>query len=195
MKYIDNLIREKYEEMVIKHGHVNLICWSDHGHTEVNNYIDIRELFQDSGKNLANYFYVVDSTDVRFWPQDTNQANEIQQIMGNLGPIGSFLDNEDLIRYNIDINGKDYGRLIYYLDPPHIFSNPYSPFLYLREYKHNVSMHGFRPEINDMDGIFVTDKEIAKVGHITLQDIFVSSIDLFGLDIPDYVDGQTIWKK
>ena len=61
-------------------------------------------------------------------------------------------------------------------------------------------MHGLLPDYPDSDGVFISDKEIPDKRshnghHIILQDIPPSILDIFGIGIPEYMDGEIIWKK
>jgi len=196
LRYIDSLVSKKYHEILQTNKDVEIMCFSDHGHTDIKLNLDIKDFFKKNNCKIDNFSYVIDSTFARFWPRNEVEKEELKRVLNELSDKGSLLSDLDYESYNVKMPDYRYGEVIFVLNPSYKFSNPYSPFLKYRNYISQLSTHGYRPEIPDMDGIFVSSLPIKKnVKRIKLQDVFVSILGRLELPIPDYVDGDLIWEK
>jgi bisphosphoglycerate-independent phosphoglycerate mutase (AlkP superfamily) len=54
-------------------------------------------------------------------------------------------------------------------------------------------MHGYLPDYPDSDGILISNKKLKKDVAI-LQDIAPSILQALGLEVPDHMDGEPLWK-
>ena len=82
-----------------------------------------------------------------------------------------------------------YGDLVFYLDAPNIFSKTIWGFG-----RKQRSMHGYLPDHRDSDGIFISNIEIKDINYVNLIDILPSILTLLEVPIPDYIDGQALWR-
>ena len=85
-----------------------------------------------------------------------------------------------------------YADLVFYVDAPHHLTAGLtlgwkkfkSPFL---------SAHGYSPDIPDSDGVLVSNRKARDGTHVELVDIMPSVLDIFGIEIPEHVEGKVIW--
>ena len=130
---------------------------------------------------------MVDSTTVRFWPKDNKEREKIVKIMNEI-PEATLVKKEDYKKLHIANDLNLYGDLFYYLDGGVIFIYTIHGFG-----KTTKSMHGYHPNADGNDGIFVTNKKIKK-SKVTLPDVFVTTIQSLGIDYSPKVslDGENV---
>jgi hypothetical protein len=106
-----------------------------------------------------------------------------EEVLSKLEDKGFILTDDILERYHAKMPKTDYGDLLFHLNPPYVFNviNPEA-----------VSMHGYLPEYLDSDGVLVSNKKL-KRNVVILQDIVPSILQVLGLKIPEYMDGEPIW--
>ncbi|MEM2145357.1 MAG: hypothetical protein QW279_08345, partial [Candidatus Jordarchaeaceae archaeon] len=159
------------------------LVFSDHGQTEIRERIDLYSLFSKNGKDLNDYLHFIDSCYARFWFKNDEEREEIEKVLSKLEDIGVILTNNLLKKYHAEMPGE-YGDLIFCLKEHFVFDiiNPKDRF-----------MHGYLPDNTDLDGVCVSNKKI-KGPYIKLQDIAPSILQALDIRIPEYMDGEVIWK-
>ena len=188
LKEIDRVIEEKYRLFKEKIGDFNFICFSDHGHMEVKKRIDIQSFFKSRGKLIDRYIHLIEATFARFWFRNKIEREEVTSILSDF-KYGYILTDDMLKKYHVNMPDNRYGDLIFYLDTPNIFSKTIWGFSLSTK-----SMHGYLPDYREKDGVFISSKPVKDTSYVHLVDIMPSIVSLFGLEIPDYVDGKVLWK-
>lgn len=186
---LDQIIEEKYhslEEMT--NGDFTFFCFSDHGHIPVGNYADIYEWFDQSGSSLSRYMHIVDANYARFWFHSDREQRDVVDILSRFDEYGFILSDEMLEKYHTRMPDNRYGDLIFYLDKPNVFAKTVWGFS-----RKQKSMHGYLPDHDGSDGIFASNRAIEDVDSIHLVDILPSILTLVSIDIPEYVDGTSVW--
>jgi len=186
LKRLDAIIKKKYREYEKKMGRFHFIVFSDHGHIKVERRRDMYSVFKERGENLNNYFHIIDANYARFWFRDAKEEERVTTILSEL-PYGFILSDELQKKYNVKMPDNRYGDLVFYLDVPNVFSRTIWGFS--RSVK---SMHGYLPDHKDSDGVFVSNRPVKKA-CVNLVDILPSHLDLFGIETPHYVDGESVW--
>ena len=187
---LDSFIEKVYKKFENRHSDFTFFCWSDHGHIPINNQINLYQFFKQNGDNLNNYFHIVDSTLVRFWPKDDAECKKIQSIMFRIG--GVYQVNEELLnKYHLPNRNSHYYNLIFGLRAGNTFNKTIWGFG-----KKQRSMHGYLPEEEGNDGLFVSNKPIY-VNKVTLPDIFAVIVDQLSLggNYLEEVDGRNVLTK
>ncbi len=128
-----------------------IIIWSDHGFIDIKEEINIEEKV----KNLEGIDYFLDSTIARFWLKNKSSKEELLKILSKIKQ-GKVLDLKDKGKYNIPL-GEEFGEVIFVLYPGYLFV----PNFYQGK-KGCRGMHGYMPDMADLDGIFLINKEINK---------------------------------
>ena len=165
----------------------DFIFWSDHGHIAIEKQIDLYDYFYKNKVNLKNIFHLVDSTTARFWPKNDAQKEEIISIMDKM-PEATLVRDSDYKKLHLARDTDLYGELFYYLDGGVVFIYTIHGFG-----KDTKSMHGYHPNAEGNDGLFVSNKQISKL-KATLPDVFVSTVQSLGIDYKPKIklDGENI---
>jgi predicted AlkP superfamily pyrophosphatase or phosphodiesterase len=189
---IDKILFKKYHQAKKLFGKVNFICFSDHGHLKVHKSINLEKEFQKHAVRLNDFVYIIDSTFARFWFNKPEDREIVENVLRKLD-FGTILSDSEQIKHHVDMPDNRYGDLLFYLNAGLEFQRPFSPFLKFRNKVKNVSMHAYHPDCSEMDGVFISNTSSSSVGKIKLIDILPSHLRFFGLDIPEYIDGNSIW--
>ncbi|RLI82548.1 hypothetical protein DRP04_03745 [Archaeoglobales archaeon] len=159
--------------------------FSDHGQAEIREKVEASSLFSSHGRDLCDYIHFIDANYLRFWFRNEREKEEVEKILSKLEGLGFTLDEEFLIKYHAEISDNRYGDLIFYLDEGAVFQE-----IIPKDVRY---MHGYLPDYPDSDAVCVANRKI-KGTRIKLQDITPSILQALGLEIPDYMDGEPIWK-
>jgi hypothetical protein len=192
LKVIDEILREKYTKFEKMFNDFYFIVFSDHGHSNVEDVVNLEEIFRKRKKKLQNYIHFIDSNYARFWFRSLEEEEEVRKVLSELEDKGFILTEEHLKKYHAEMPDKRYGDLIFYLDKPSVFFGKEISTLG-RRVSAPVSMHGYLPDYSDSDGVLVSNKKLKKSIAI-LQDIAPSILQALGLRVPDYMDGEPIWR-
>jgi len=192
LRTIDKILQEKYTEFERMFNDFYFMVFSDHGHSEVKEIINLGEIFKSRGKNLHDYIHFIDSNYARFWFRNSKEEKEVREALSELEDKGFILTEEHFKKYHVEMPDNRYGDLILYLDKPNIFFGREIHALG-RKVTAPVSMHGYLPDYPDSDAVFVSNKRLKK-DKMILQDIAPSILQALGLEIPDYMDGEPIWR-
>lgn len=192
LRTIDKILQGKYTEFERMFNDFYFMVFSDHGHSKVKKIINLEEIFKSRGKNLHNYIHFIDSNYARFWFRNSREEKEVREALSELEDEGFILSKEHFKKYHAEMPDNRYGDLIFYLDKPNIFFGREIHALG-RKVTAPVSMHGYLPDYPDSDAVFVSNKRLKK-DKMILQDITPSILQALGLEIPDYMDGEPVWK-
>jgi len=186
LKELDNLIKLKYQEFSKYVKNFHFIVFSDHGHIPVRQRINIYDIYKKNKINLNNFFHIIDVNFLRIWVKHKIKKRILEDILiDNLK--GFLIKNQELEKYQLPKNRNEYGDIIFYLDTPYVFSK--TIWGYSRKI---ISMHGYLPEYDDSDGVFISNLPIKKK-VVKLVDILPSHLELLNIDIPNYAEGESVW--
>ena len=164
-------------------GYLTLIVVSDHGMTEVNNYINLEQLLRISGIKaeisagpaVAHIFLQAD---------DIEQAKDFLSTQEHLA-VYTKKDLPDAFHLN---HPSRTGDIVVTTTAPNMFSS----------YGQPKGMHGYRPETPDMWGIFyaigaaIEHKELGPVHQV---DLAPTIADILGITDTDHMQGKIISLK
>ncbi len=189
LKKLDEFIKieyNKFEDIYGKDG-FEFLFWSDHGHIAIEKHIDLYDFFKKNNFNLKNSFHLVDSTTARFWPKNESQKKEIKEIMDKI-PEATFVRENDFKKLHLANDSNLYGELFFYLEGGVVFIYTIHGFG-----KETKSMHGYHPNADGNDGLFVSNKKI-NTSKATLPDVFVSTVKSLGIEYKPKtrLDGKNI---
>jgi len=186
LKKLDKLIELKYQEFSKNIKNFHFIVFSDHGHIPVHHRINIYDVYKKNKINLNDFFHIIDVNFLRIWVNNKREKKILENILIN-NLKGFLIKSQELEKYHLPKNNNEYGDIIFYLDAPYIFSN--TIWGYSRKI---ISMHGYLPEYADSNGVFISNLPIKKK-DVKLIDILPSHLELLNVDIPGYVDGESVW--
>lgn len=165
---VDEFIKNVYEKACNYREDVTILAFSDHGHIDIDEpKIDIENYFKLEGKHVNQYIHLIESNYARFWFRNENEKKEIIKIVKRLedDKLGFILDDKYKKKYHLNVNSKEHGELVFYLDAPHEFTKTIWGFG-----KSVKSGHGFEPILKKHYGIFCSNKKLAKdieLAHLT----------------------------
>lgn len=188
LRSMDRLLEKKYLEYSKLVPDFDFILFSDHGHIPVESRIDIYALFRREGIDLNKYFHITDTNYLRIWVNNDADEQMLKSVLiDNLK--GFVLTRQLLEKYRLPSDKNEYGDIVFYLDAPCIFSK--TIWGNSRRIK---SMHGYLPSYSDSDGVLTSNLRIGS-DRISLIDILPSHLQLLNIEIPEYVEGNSIWVK
>lgn len=188
LKKTDDFIRSSCERAARTGKPVTVICYSDHGHIDVEGKLDINTFFKAQGLDINNYIHLVESTFARFWFRNDGERNQVVRVMESMAAqgLGFAVDDEMKRKYHLCFDSTEHGEYIFHLSAPNIFTN--TIWGYGRKQK---SMHGYLPELEKHYGIFASDKKISEREFVYLTDIFPTLLCEMGIDVGD-LTGEAI---
>jgi len=193
LREIDSIIEEKYKLFERESGDFCFMLFSDHGHIAVKGRVNLKSFFRERGKRLDDYIHFIDANYARFWFRNEKEREEVSEILSEVEE-GFILTEEHFKKYHVNMPDNRYGDLIFYLDTPYIFDKGNIYVMGKKWSSYDVSMHGYLPDTPNYDGVFISNKEVKNISYVQLVDIMPSILKVLGLKIPDYVDGEVIWK-
>lgn len=196
LEKIDASIERIYNLYKNQFDNFYFLLFSDHGHTKIQGKINPYSFLESRGYSLERYIHFVDSNYLRFWFRDNKERKETIRALSALEDKGFVLTEEMLKRYKVNMPDNRYGDLIFYLDTPYAFDQG-NIFVGGREWSDTgkyISFHGFLPDHPDMDGVLISNMKVTNKPYIKLEDIMPSILTIFNIKIPEYVDGDSIWK-
>ncbi len=192
LSQIDRILGQKYRLFEKKLGDFYFMLFSDHGHMEVREGINLTSVFASRGRNINDYIHFIDANYARFWFRNKQEERQVKDILSGIKE-GFVLTEEYLQKYHVAMSDNRYGDLIFYLDAPYVFTHGPVSVLGKQRGLLPVSMHGYLPEHREMDGVFVSNQKLAEDSYLRLVDITPSILHALDLPIPDHVDGKVIW--
>jgi hypothetical protein len=145
----DALVEQVVERVRRRLGDVELIVFSDHGMSKVDELIAYPELWTHPGFP-DRFCFALDATMVRLWYHGDDRALR-SELRGRVsaGAPGHFLSRKELAALHLDFGNRLYGDEIYLLDPPAaIFPNFHSMLP-------PKAMHAYHPDSEEQHGIFI----------------------------------------
>jgi predicted AlkP superfamily pyrophosphatase or phosphodiesterase len=188
LRRMDREIERVCQELSRDYDEVHVICFSDHGHMKVEQKLDIYDLFSSYKASLNDFIHIIDTNYARFWFRNLKEERSVRDILRYI-PNGFILDDYHYAKYNTVMPDNRYGDLIYYLDYPYVFKRTVWGYS-LR----TKSIHGYLPDYDGVDGVFVTNLPIRDVEYITLADIAPSILCLLNVSGDFEFDGHAIWE-
>lgn len=157
LKKVDNYIEEVVRAFIELHGEdAKYYIFSDHGMASVTDGVefDIEEVVGKPGPKTYGYF--VDATFLRVWLNDLSLRDKLCDALDKLGA-GHIFSKEERKKYGL--LDRKHGDIIYLLDESKMFS----PSFFGEETC--MSMHGYDPELESQQGIFLSNVECAGDGE------------------------------
>lgn len=183
LKKVDGFLRETYEKAAALHDDVTVICYSDHGHIDVEEKIDIDDYFKPRGRRVNRYIHLVESTFARFWPRSESERAEIIEVLGDMAQegLGFVVDGAMRNRYHLEFDSDEHGDIVFHLRAPNIFTRTIWGFG-----KTIRSMHGYQPELPAHLGVFAANRPLADTDFVYLTDILPTVLGSIGVDASPY---------
>ena len=182
IKKTDEFIKMTYEKAAAAGRPVTVICYSDHGHIDVEKKIDVNDYFKPEGLDVNNYIHLTESTFIRFWFRDGNERREVERVLDKpvKDGLGFVFDDEVRNKYHLNFESNEHGDLIFHLNAPNIFTNTIWGFG-----KTIKSMHGYNPELEKHFGVFASNRDIIPRDYIYLTDILPTVLGELGVGKDD----------
>jgi predicted AlkP superfamily pyrophosphatase or phosphodiesterase len=150
--------REHYDE-------VRLFVCSDHGMATVEQDIDLMTSIESLPLTYGeDYVAVYDSTMARFWFHNHKARNLIRETL-SAQEDGHILGDKELAQLGCDFEGKQFGEMIYLLDPGKIIVPSHMGL------KTITGMHGYHPDHPDSDAALLANVE-TELPVNSLTDLF-----------------------
>lgn len=196
MRRIDAIVQEKYNLIQQKVGDFYFMVFSDHGHINIREHINLKAIFASQRESLDDYIYFLDANFARFWFRNDSEEQKVREVLLHMEDKGFILTEEHLRRYHVNMPDNRYGDLIFYVDAPyHLTTMPSSKLAKRLISRRFISMHGYLPDYPDCDGVIVSNMELRKDSHMELADIMPSVLSVFDIDVPADIDVKIIWER
>jgi predicted AlkP superfamily pyrophosphatase or phosphodiesterase len=193
LRALDALLEKKYAEYSKCVPDFNFILFSDHGHIPVKLRIDVYAIFREKGIDLKRYLHIIDVNYLRIWVKNNQEKELLEEIL--VSTLKGFVLTPQLLqKYRLPLDRREHGDIIFYLDAPCIFSKTIWGYSRgIKGYSRGIkSMHGYLPSYSDSDGVLTSNLRIGS-DRISLIDILPSHLQLLNIEIPEYVEGKSIW--
>jgi predicted AlkP superfamily pyrophosphatase or phosphodiesterase len=152
LKRIDKILEKNVKRFLSINPNGEVFLWSDHGFSDVVNYIDLENNLPKS----KDYIYFIAGTSAHFWFKNEDIKQKIIKILSEFKNI-KILNKETAKKYHIPFI-KEYGDLFCYVEK----GNYIFPNFYQRTSKEKFkSMHGY-PDNDELNGFFLSNKKIPK---------------------------------
>lgn len=185
LKKLDTKFEEIFNVVKKNNPDVNILIFSDHGMAKVNKILKLNNLMNLDGFG-KRYLLALDGTMIRFWYFD----DAIKSIIRNDfidKQYGHFLSEKEKQDLRIDFSHNKWGDDIYLLD------QGYAIFPNFMSWAKPTAMHAYHPKYEEQHGIFIINgKSCKNIDKIRLVDIMPTILDIFKLDIPESVEGNSI---
>lgn len=157
------------------HKRANIVILSDHGFVNIAKYIEPNFSRIGELKELKDYIYFVDSTMIKFWTFSETAEDIIYDYLKKL-TYGRVLNNNE--REENHITSKGFGNLLFLLNKGCVFYPSFYGGL-----RRSVAMHGYGPEVEEHQGIFLYQGEGtgAVPPELKVGDTYKKLIDILNL--------------
>ncbi len=184
LKKTDEFIKKTCEKAKATGKPVTVVCYSDHGHIDVEKKIDVNDYFKVRGLDVRKYLQLTESTFIRFWFRNQQERIEVAQVLEDMQKegVGFVLDSEIRKKYHLCFDSNEHGDLVFHLRAPNIFTNTIWGFG-----KTIKSMHGYDPELPKHYGVFAANQEIIEKDFVHLTDILPTILTDLGIDRAPYL--------
>lgn len=187
---LDQLLSKKYQQFISQIGEVDTLIWSDHGHIDIDERIDIYKTFSLYKEKLDDFQHVIDGNFARFWFKNASQENVLRKILSEeLKNSGDILEVDDQKTFRVYPGDNRFGDLIFALRPGKIFSK--TIWGWSRKMK---SMHGYNPNFPQSDGVIISNLPLQHHRKLNLIDITPSILTRLGVPLMDYMEGKSFWR-
>lgn len=150
---LDDIAKYVVTEFTEKIPDIEIVLWSDHGFVDVKSHVDV----QAAMPKRDDYTSFYGGTTVSFWFATKEARREVESALSKL-KFGKILSGKELKKYHIP-SGLRHGEMIFAVEPGFmIFPNYYES----RPGEKFRSMHGYRPDRCDSDGILLTNIKLKK---------------------------------
>jgi predicted AlkP superfamily pyrophosphatase or phosphodiesterase len=189
VKFLDGLVKELVTNLP---KDIELIIMSDHGMVPVHKSNDLIANLENKHYTFGlDYFAYVGATYTAFWFKNEAIRQKMERDLNTLD-FGRVLTSQDKQELGISNVGLEYGEL-FFVNNEHTVSFP--EFYHTR--KMPAGMHGYA--FNKYDSpIFIllnSSKKVHKVDEIKFVDIMPTVLDIFGVSLPEGIDGKSILKQ
>lgn len=164
LKEVDRHIEEVVTDFIALHGtDARYFIFSDHGMASVKEGVrfDIEAVLGRSGPQTYGYF--IDATFLRVWLNDASLRGRLCEALDGLGA-GHVYSQEE--RELHGLKDRRHGDVIYLLDEGKMFS----PSFFGE--KTCQSMHGYDPELESQQGVFLSNIECGDGNKIKAREIY-----------------------
>ena len=187
---LDRLLQKKWQDLTAKVGDVDVLIWSDHGHIDIEEMIDIYSDSKSLGINLANLNHVVDGTFLRIWSDsEVERLHLIGKYSDYFGARGEHLCVEKQKQLKLYAGDNRFGDIVFALRPGFAFSRTIWGWS-----SKMVSQHGYDPHDRRSDGVVISNIPIDTSSKLQLVDIGPSILARLGLAFKGNVDGRVFWR-
>jgi predicted AlkP superfamily pyrophosphatase or phosphodiesterase len=185
LRKLDNKVETIFKKVKEKNPNATIIIFSDHGMAKVNKILDFKNLLKQN--NLRNHYLVaLDATMIRFWYFDEAGKIEIRNWLKDK-QYGHFLTGKEISNLRINFKHNKWGDDIFLLD------QGYSIFPNFMSWAKPKAMHAYHPKYKEQRGTFIIHGISCRdIDEIKLVDIMPTILDIFGLQIPNNVEGKSI---
>lgn len=159
----DKYIEDLSEAFLAKVPDGTILVASDHGMTNVTDYVSV-DLESAIGKPAANgYAYFTEGTIMRVWCDDAATRERIVNYLDEIKGVEQLGDED---RNEFGITDPNFGDLIYHVHEGHQFVPSYwGP-------KPSVGMHGYHPRYRSQHGICLSSRAGDFDGDVSATDFY-----------------------
>ena len=187
---IDTQVRYILKYIQNSNDSIHLVIFSDHGMSYVSNHVNLTNILKKTSLNMSeDYIVFLDSTVARFWFFNNNAKNRIINEISQL-TCGKILNKHELINFNIDNIGYEYGELFFALNEGYVFHPDF-----FRRHNPPKGMHGYAYP-NDKPVLIIKspDKGVTYTtqSEAQLTDILPTVLDLLEIPIPITCEGTSL---
>lgn len=185
---IDGNIKRIVEAAQGRYGKVNLFIFSDHGMTEITDFINIQKHLEKLPLKLGkDYLAFFDATMARFWVNSPESKKILTETLKRI-PKTMLFDKNLIKKYHLNFKDRKWFDILLLFDPG-VRSLPD----YFVPIKSSIkAYHGYIPEDKDSYGIFITNTFKTSKKEIEIVDIFPTMLTALGLPVPKGIDGKSI---
>lgn len=186
------------------------IVLCDHGSEPVRGTLDVMSGIRGLGLDHGEYDLYVENTRARFWLHTARARERIGGLLESL-PNSQVLSWRDLERFGIRFPNTDFGEVYLYPEPGYIlFPNDFhhvlaNRILAMTDWQQRPrfsqpahrSDHGYLPQAESETGFVVLadDRFETASRQAEMVDVAPSLLSLLGLDPPDTMRGQSIFRR
>lgn len=192
LQELDGMIESFLKKLGEKHN-VRVIACSDHGMSGINGYLNMDGVIKQTGlEEGVDYEKFYDSMMARFWCKNNKALEKIKKKLQGIAEGRTFTPS-DAEKLFVSNERKIFGDLLFVANEGiQLLPNYFDGFGKTR------AQHGFIPESNELDGMFMLYEEgmenrMAK--DISILDILPSSLDFMGIRYEKGLKGKSVLKK
>lgn len=159
----DEYIRQLSEAFMEKVPDGSVLVASDHGMTNVTDYVSIELESEIGDPDKSGYAYFTEGTILRVWCEDDTTRERIRAYLDGIHGLESLADED---RREMCITRPEFGDLIYHtFEGYQIVPSYWGP-------KPSVGMHGYHPRYPSQHGICLSSREGDFEGNVSATDFY-----------------------